>query len=98
MVLPRLQTKVLTKDAGRRLYIPPFLFRTDTKLLAPVRSLVSALLPRKGVLPNRRHHPFSRQPEQRYNTLDFACGKIVCQRAAAPLDAPRIFFACGPNF
>jgi len=58
MVLPRLQTKVLTKDAGRRLYIPPFLFRTDTNLLAPVRSLVSVLLPLKGVLPISGITPF----------------------------------------
>lgn len=31
--------------------------------------------------------PFSRQPEQRYNTLDFA-SKIVCQKGYPSLDSP----------
>jgi len=48
------------------------------------------------VLPNRRHHPFSRQPEQRYNTLDFACGKIVRQRADRPAGCPAILSPAGP--
>ena len=60
--------------AGRRtgLYIPLFLFRSNTNLLTPICSFVPALLTLKGVLPSVRHHPFERQPEQRYNTLDFA--------------------------
>lgn len=46
-------------------------------------------LPLKEVLPIRRHHPFYRQPEQRYNTLDFAKGKIVCQ-GVTPFGNPCI--------
>ena len=85
-------------DDGREIIYRLFLLRAGKKLLVTARNFSPVLLPLKGVLPRGRHHPFSRQTEQRYNTLDFACGKIVCQRAAAPLDAPRIFFACGPNF
>lgn len=66
------------------------LYRTNTKLLTFVRSFIPALLPLKGVLPIRRHHTFLRQPEQRYNTLDFA-SKIVCQQGAArPYWKPRV--------
>ena len=71
--------------AGRRtgLYIPLFLFRSNTNLLTPIRSFVPALLTLKGVLPSVRHHPFERQPEQRYNTLDFPAGKSCANRDAA---------------
>ena len=44
------------------------------------------LLPQNRCLPEPLVAPFPRQPEPRYNTLDFA-GKVVCQRgAAAPLE------------
>jgi len=56
-------------------------------LFAAAHKFSPALLPFKGVLPIWRHHPFSRQPEQRYNTLDFA-SKIVCQKGYPSLDSP----------
>ena len=73
--------------AGRRtgLYIPLFLFRSNTNLLTPIRSFVPALLTLKGVLPSVRHHPFERQPEQRYNTLDFAEQNRVPTGMLSPL-------------
>jgi hypothetical protein len=68
------------------------------KLLVTARNFSPVLLPLKGVLPRGRHHPFSRQTEQRYNTLDFACGKIVCQGACSPFGYPAIFSQLGTYF
>ena len=63
-------------------------FSAQTKnLFTTVLKFSPALLPVKGALPIRRHHPFSHQPEQRYNTLDFA-SKIVCQKGYPSLDSP----------
>lgn len=56
-------------------------------LFAAAHKFSPALLPFKGVLPIWRHHPFSRQRSQRYNTLDFA-SKIVCQKGYPSLDSP----------
>ena len=47
------------------------------------------LLPQNRCLPEPLAAPFPRQPEPRYNTLDFA-GKVVCQRAfRRSLDSSR---------
>ena len=45
----------------------------------------------KGVWLIRSHPPFPPAAEQRYNTLDFACGKIVCQGSppGPPLETSR---------
>ena len=37
-----------------------------------------------------RQPSFSPPPEQRYNTLDFACRKIVCQRRFSPFGYPLV--------
>lgn len=87
----------LRRDEGRGLYIPLFLFRSNTNLLTPIRSFVPALLPLKGVLPSVRHHPFERQPEQRYNTLDFAGQNRVPRRALPSFGNRPIFDAVGPQ-
>lgn len=76
---------------GTGLYIPFAPSSHEHKAAHSRSQFVFALLPLKGVLPIWRHHPFSRQPEQRYNTLDFAKAKSCAKRENPSLDTPSIF-------
>ena len=82
------------RDGG---FIYPCSFSAQMKnFLASARKSSPALLPFKGVLPRGRHHPFSRQPERRYNTLDFAKAKSCAKRLVAPLDTLPFSRSWGP--